>query len=77
MIGINFMNLKPLPSNPVVSIIIPIRNEEAFISRTLDTVLNQDYPHDLMEIIIADGMSTDKTRDIIADIAQKQKDIPI
>ncbi len=71
------MNLKQLPLSPLVSIILPIRNEEAFLSRTLERVCSQDYPHELIEILIADGMSTDKTGDIITDIAQEHKDIAI
>ncbi|MDD3580670.1 MAG: glycosyltransferase family 2 protein [Desulfobacca sp.] len=48
-----------------VSIIMPIRNEAAYIQRSLNSVLNQDYPPDLMEILVVDGMSEDATRDII------------
>jgi glycosyltransferase involved in cell wall biosynthesis len=54
---------------PFVSVIMPIRNEEDFIARTLGAVLAQDYPHDKMEVLIADGMSTDGTRAIIARLA--------
>ena len=46
---------------PFVTVIMPIRNEEAFISRSLEAVLNQDYPQDRLEILIADGMSDDGT----------------
>ncbi|MBZ0286590.1 MAG: glycosyltransferase, partial [Anaerolineae bacterium] len=52
-------------SDPLVSVIIPIRNEEAFIRRSLGAVLSQDYPTDCMEILIADGMSDDQTLAII------------
>ena len=54
---------------PFVSLIMPIRNEEAFIERSLGAVLDQDYPHDKMEVLIADGMSTDGTRDKISRMA--------
>lgn len=50
---------------PFVSIIIPCRNEEMFINRCLDSIFAQDYPKDKMEVIIIDGASTDKTREII------------
>jgi glycosyltransferase involved in cell wall biosynthesis len=50
---------------PFVSVIMPIRNEADFIAQSLAAVLNQDYPHDRMEILIADGISTDDTRRII------------
>jgi succinoglycan biosynthesis protein ExoA len=50
---------------PFVTVLMPVRNEAGFISRSLGAVLQQDYPQDRMEIIVADGMSTDGTRDII------------
>jgi cellulose synthase/poly-beta-1,6-N-acetylglucosamine synthase-like glycosyltransferase len=53
---------------PSVTLIMPIRNEAAFIARSLGAVLAQDYPHDRMEVLIADGMSTDETRDVIANL---------
>jgi glycosyltransferase involved in cell wall biosynthesis len=50
---------------PLVSILIPIRNEAATIERCLDAVLAQDYPPDRLEILIADGQSDDGTRAIL------------
>ena len=49
----------------MISIIMPIRNEERHIKKTIESILNQKNFHDKYEIIIADGMSTDNTRDII------------
>jgi len=54
----------PLINLPLVSIILPIRNEASFIERGLQTILRQDY-HGSMEILIADGMSIDETRRFI------------
>ena len=50
-----------------VSVVIPCLNEEKTIHQVLDSLTNQSYPIDLMEIVIADGGSTDRTRDVIAD----------
>lgn len=50
---------------PFVSVIIPCRNEAAFLMRCLDSVLQNDYPLDRMEVIVADGMSSDGTREQI------------
>ena len=47
----------------MISIILPIRNEKYFIANTLDSILSQSV--DGIEIIIADGLSTDGTREII------------
>lgn len=50
---------------PFVSVVVGIRNEEKFIKECIESLLNLDYPKDSYEIIIVDGMSTDKTRDIV------------
>ncbi len=54
-----------MSKTPFVSLIMPIRNEVAFIARGLAAVLAQDYPPERMEIIVVDGMSTDGTREIV------------
>lgn len=51
--------------SPFVSVVMPVRNEADFIRRSLQAILDQDYPHDSMEIVIADGLSTDETRALI------------
>jgi len=56
---------------PFVSIIIPCRNEEKFISKCLDSILGNDYLKDKLEILVIDGMSEDKTREIISGFVQK------
>jgi glycosyltransferase involved in cell wall biosynthesis len=53
---------------PFVSIIMPVRNEERHITNVLQSLLAQDYPHDRMEIIVADGMSSDATRQMVSAI---------
>jgi cellulose synthase/poly-beta-1,6-N-acetylglucosamine synthase-like glycosyltransferase len=50
---------------PFVSVVIPCRNEEGFIKKCLDSILAQDFPKERMEILVADGMSQDATRQII------------
>jgi len=50
---------------PLVSIVIPCRNEERFIGMCLDSVLGNDYPRDRLEVLIVDGMSDDGTREIV------------
>src|SRR6267143_2732680 len=51
---------------PFVSIIMPVRNEERAIVRVLERLFAQDYPLDRMEVIVADGMSTDGTRGFLS-----------
>ena len=47
-----------------VSVIVACRNEEKFIGRCLGSLLSQDYPEELIEIIVVDGLSTDNTLEI-------------
>jgi len=51
----------------LVSIIIPAYNEEKYISDCLDSVLGFDYPQELLEVFVVDGMSKDKTREIVTE----------
>jgi len=54
---------------PRVSIILPARNEEKFIEKCLNSLLNQDY--DNYEIITINDSSTDSTRNIIKEYSKK------
>lgn len=58
-----------------VSIIIPMRNEEKFVSKCLDSVLHQIEGRDDFEIFCIDGASTDSTRRIVLDYRQRDKRI--
>lgn len=49
----------------MLSVICPIYNEETYVARCLDSIRNQDYPQDDLEVLFVDGMSTDRTREII------------
>ena len=50
---------------PLVSVIMPVRNEAAYIERSLGAVLAQEYPADRLEILVVDGMSGDGTRQAV------------
>jgi glycosyltransferase involved in cell wall biosynthesis len=58
-------------AKPKVSVVIPCRNEAKWIARCLDSVLQNDYPADCVEIVVVDGMSSDGTRDILREYACK------
>lgn len=53
-----------MQTQPKVSIIIPCRNEEAWIGKCIESVLRNDYSNDLMELFVVDGLSTDRTTEI-------------
>jgi succinoglycan biosynthesis protein ExoA len=50
---------------PMVSVLMPVRNEVGHIAGTLQALLKQDYPADRIEFIFIDGMSNDGTRQIL------------
>lgn len=53
---------------PLVTVLMPIRNEAAYIERSLGAVLAQDYPAARLEVLVIDGASTDTTRLLIKQI---------
>ncbi len=48
-----------------LAIIMPVLNEEKYIGQTLEQIYNQDFPMDRLEIVVADGGSVDRTREIV------------
>lgn len=54
-----------------LSVVCPIYNEEKYIGPFIESIIKQDYPKDDMEILLVDGMSKDKTREIIAKYADE------
>jgi glycosyltransferase involved in cell wall biosynthesis/GT2 family glycosyltransferase len=55
---------------PLISVVIPVRNEAAHIASLLEMLRGQDYPQDRFEILVADGLSTDGTQAIVERIGQ-------
>lgn len=53
---------------PLVSIIIPIRNEEKYLKGIFESLKGQNYSHELLEVIFVDGNSEDKTIETIKKI---------
>ncbi len=64
-------NNQYLYSLPLISLIVPCFNEEKYISRCLDSIIANNYPKDKIEILVIDGFSRDKTREIIKDYINK------
>lgn len=57
--------------HPLVTIVVPCRNEERYIVECLDSILACDYPPDRLEVLVVDGMSDDGTRAVLADYAAR------
>ncbi|WP_019156023.1 glycosyltransferase family 2 protein [Robertmurraya massiliosenegalensis] len=61
--------------NPLVSVIIPVYNTEAYISMCIDSVINQTYPN--LEIIIINDGSNDNSLNIINQYSKKHPNIRV
>ncbi|MBU4246630.1 MAG: glycosyltransferase [Nanoarchaeota archaeon] len=73
---ITFFEKRPPPKRldtiPSVSVIVPAYNEEESIGKTLESLMNLDYPKDLLEIIVVNDGSKDKTQNIAEGFMQKE-----
>ncbi len=56
---------------PMVSIVIPMRNEEKYIGKCLQSILENNYPLKKMEILLIDGISEDATREMAEGYTQR------
>ncbi|WP_147205078.1 glycosyltransferase [Segetibacter aerophilus] len=76
-----FLKVKPfIPVSSSVpsiffSVIIPARNEEHQIAKCLRSVLDQNYPSELFEVIVADDYSTDNTAGIVRQMQNEYKNL--
>lgn len=62
---------------PIVTVMLPVRNEQEFLARTLSQLYRQSYPRERLEVIVADGMSTDATADIVRGFATTHSDLAV
>jgi cellulose synthase/poly-beta-1,6-N-acetylglucosamine synthase-like glycosyltransferase len=65
------------PMAKQISLIIPCYNEQASIGLLLEAICVQKYPLDDLELVIADGMSDDGTRDAIRDYSSQHPEMNI
>ncbi len=58
---------------PVVSVIVPCRNERRHIEAALASILANDWPADALEVLVVDGESDDGTREVVAALAADER----
>ncbi len=58
-----------VPTLPFVSVLVPVRNEERYVEGCVASLLSQEYPRDCFEVLVLDGGSTDRTRDLVRTLA--------
>ena len=64
-------------NHPLVTIVLPIRNEAQYITRCLEAVMAQDYPPEKIQVYVIDGLSSDGTRSIISDFVSRDARIQL
>ena len=67
----------PMKATPFLSVIIPCRNEASYLGPCLDSILDCGYPRERMEILVADGLSQDGTRELAESYAQRHTQVRI
>jgi cellulose synthase/poly-beta-1,6-N-acetylglucosamine synthase-like glycosyltransferase len=65
------MDMKDFSPSLKISVIIPARNEEQNIGQCLQSIVAQNYPKHLFEVIVVNDHSTDKTEDIVRNFSNK------
>lgn len=60
---------------PIVSVVMPLYNEEKYIDKCVDSLYAQDFPLDQMEWIFVDGASKDKTVELLQARAERSPDL--
>lgn len=61
----------------LVSIIVPCYNEQDTVQLLLESVYDQTFPRQLIEVVIADGLSTDQTRQVIEEFCRDHPDLTV
>lgn len=64
-----------MPNKPFISVIVPVYKEENYIHACVDSMLAQDYPKECMEWFFVDGMSPDRTWEILAEYQENYPDL--
>lgn len=60
---------------PTVTILVPVLNEARYLARCLDCIFAQDYPPELVEVLVIDGGSTDGSREIVAEYRHRHPNL--
>jgi chlorobactene glucosyltransferase len=70
-----FENKTPEKNLPLISVLVPARNEEKTIGICLASLLKSNYPH--VEILVLDDNSKDRTYSIVQEFSEKHKNLRI
>ena len=60
-----------MPERPTVSALVAAYNYERYVGRAIQSALDQDYPAELLEVVVVDDGSTDATAELVAELAAR------
>jgi hypothetical protein len=60
-----------MPELPTVSALVAAYNYERYVERAINSALAQDYPPELLEVVVVDDGSTDATAEVVAEVAAR------
>jgi glycosyltransferase involved in cell wall biosynthesis len=66
-----------MTNQPLVSLLVAMRNEADYISACVASLLNQDYPQDRLEVLIYDGQSEDNSKSIVENLIRNRKNYQV
>ncbi len=66
---------RPITEWPFISVVVPVRNEEACIAGVLGQLLSQNYDPERFEVLVADGGSTDATPDVVRRLERDHRNL--
>jgi glycosyltransferase involved in cell wall biosynthesis len=75
--SVKLLSQRGFPVNPKVSIIIPCYNERETILLLLDSILHQTFDPANLEVVVADGMSEDGTRERIRQFSSEHPELSV
>ncbi len=73
----DFPDKKKLKRFPTVTIAVPAYNEASTIIKSITSILNLNYPHDKLEIIVINDYSTDNTKEVVENMIKKNNQFNI
>ncbi|MBT3169574.1 MAG: glycosyltransferase [Candidatus Cloacimonetes bacterium] len=75
--NLKYKNREDNFQKPKISVVIAARNEANNVGKLLTALVNQSYPQNLMEIIVANDESTDNTAEIVKKFEQKWQNVKL
>src|SRR5215468_218598 len=58
-----------------VSFVVPVRNEEKYVRACLQSLVDQDYRSGSYEVIVVDGRSSDRTRELVDEVCRRYPNV--